>query len=198
MSPASNVHARWRRFRSWLLTVGTVVAVQSITITPPITVRFVEAESGSPISQLPVTAVWRLDLTHPGGSVPSSVLKVQRLATGPDGAVRVGLALMLHAPNFPFGLNMRRASSLPKLYVVDERYEARLIANDPFDPERPAPFSVLSLQRTSINGSTTALSLELQGDAQVRRNRKHMRSIALSDLHQAEISCGRRWLCQED
>jgi hypothetical protein len=145
-----------------------------------------------------VTAVWRLHFSHPGGSVPSSVLKVQRRATGLDGAVRVGLAVMLHAPNFPFGLNMRRASSLPTLYAVDERYEARLIANNPFDPERPAPLSVLSLQRTSIDGSTTALSLESQGDAEVRRNRRDMRSIALSDLHQAETSCRRRWLCQED
>lgn len=194
-SPSSLGHfSRWRRrvLRPWVVVASILVVVQSITITPPIVVRYVDADLGVPIASLPVTVVWRLDAGHLAGSLPSTVLKMRRLTTDPDGDVRIGLAVMLHAPNFPFGLNYRRASSLPTLYVVDQRYEARITANDPYDWKRPAPISVLSLQRTSVDGTTVALSSQMQGDADV------LRSIARSALHRAETTCPRRWLCQED
>lgn len=173
------------------------MVVQSITITPPIVVRYVDADSGAAIARLPVTVVWRLDAMHPAGSLPSAVLEVRRLTTDQDGDLRIGFAAMLHAPTFPFGPNYRRASSLPTLYVVDERYAARITANDAYDLKRTAPFSFLTLQRTSIDGATVVLSRESQ-ETGAARDHEHMRHLALGEIHQAERGCLHRWLCQED
>lgn len=180
---------QWRVWR-WLALIGVAVCVQSITITPPATVKFVDAESGTPLPDLPVTAVWNLVATNLAGSLPSTILKVRHLETDRAGEINLGLAVTLHAPTLPFSVNLRQARFLPALYVVDERHEARRIANNPFDRQRPAPISVLSLQRSSINGTTVHLSRESRD--------VDMRFLFLSAIRQAEALCRQRWLCQED
>lgn len=192
--PSPDVRSRPRRSRlwRWSLIVGIVIGVQSVTITPPVTVRFVDAQSEAPLVRLPVTAVWNLVSTNLAGSLPSTTLKVRQLQTDQAGTIKLGPAVMLHAPTLPFSWNLRQARFLPALYVVDERYRARRIANIAYDPRQPAPLSVLSLQRTSINGTTVPLVRAGESDD------VDMRFMFLSDIRHADELCRQRWLCQED
>jgi hypothetical protein len=179
--PPSNVRSRvrWSPVQRWLGFIGLLACVQSITITPPVTVKFVDAGSRTPVPGLPVTAVWNLIATNPAGSTPSTILKVRHLQSDQAGEINLGLTV-----------NLRESRFLPALYVVDERYGARRIANDPFDRQRPAPISALSLQRSSIDGTTVHLSRE-SGDID-------MRFLFLSESRRADEFCRQRWLCQED
>jgi hypothetical protein len=54
-----------RRWLRWLAPIVAFVIVQSVTITPAIRVRYVDAASSAPITGLPVTAVWRLMAATP-------------------------------------------------------------------------------------------------------------------------------------
>lgn len=199
-SPTTPRRSRWRSPPWWLVAIAVFVALQSVTVTLPVTVTYVDDAAGEAIEKLPVVAVWNLHATHVAGSLPSTVLKVSRLHTDQKGQVKLGLAVMIHAPVFPFGLDLRRASSLPAVYVVDERYGARVIADNAYDPQHPSPPSFLSLQLTSIDDATVRISAisatEPTGDA--RRDGERFRNLLLNDIHSADFLCGQRWLCQED
>lgn len=187
---------KWR----WVAAVlGAALAIQSITITAPIDLSFVDADSRVPVVGLQMLAVWRLHAATAGGASASSVLKVQRLLTDSRGRVHVNATAMLHAPLVPFGFGVRDARTLPVLYVIDERNEPRQLGHDAFNLRDPPPRSFLSLQRTSIHGDTVLLrSIARATDELGRREIEDHRDALRFNVDSAYAGCSKRWLCQGD
>lgn len=187
-----------RRRRWWLIVPMGVLIALAVTVTPPLDVKFVDARSGTPIRGLQIMAVWRLYSGSPAGPHEASVLKVERLTSADDGSVHLEFTALLHAPVFPLGFGFRDTGALPVLYVVDERYEPRRVGNDRFNISEPPPVSLLSLQRSSIDGDTVHVTLMSDVmDPARRRDIEDARSVHGREVVQAVARCRKQLICSD-
>jgi len=175
-----------------------LLILQSVTITFPIEVQFVDEDTGEPLAGLPVTAVWELDAVTLAGSHPTDAIGVREYVTDAQGRVRVEAAFMLHTPILPFDFLMRSPESLPALIVTDERVYPRAFTNDILSERERAPLSVFSFRRTSLDGDVLQLrsreSRPRLGDASPEQA-KFLRKLLIWRVDQARAWCSEHRFC---
>jgi hypothetical protein len=97
-SAMTQEHPRRSMLRGCLYSIVLFAILQSITVTPPLTVCCVDKKTNLPVAGLQVVGVWRLHATTLAGDLQSSVLKVQPATTDEQGHIRLGTAVMVHQP----------------------------------------------------------------------------------------------------
>ncbi|HEX7013565.1 MAG TPA: hypothetical protein VF161_12495 [Steroidobacteraceae bacterium] len=190
--------SRWRRAALWLGPLLTLLVLQSVTITFPIEVQFVDEDSGEPLADLPVTAVWELDAVTLAGSHPTDAIGVREYVTDEQGRLRVEAAFMLHTPILPFDFLMRSPESLPALIVTDERVYPRAFTNDIANERERAPLSVFSFRRSSLDGDILPLRTRAIGpdaDASSPEQSEFLRKLLLWRVDQARAWCSEHRFC---
>jgi hypothetical protein len=193
--------SRWRWAALWLGPLLALLVLQSVTITFPIEVQFVDEDSGEPLADLPVTAVWELDAVTLAGSHPTDAIGVREYVTDAQGRVRVEAAFMLHTPILPFDFLMRSPESLPALIVTDERVYPRAFTNDIASERERAPLSVFSFRRSSLDGDMLrlpTLASRPPESAQQKRQIGDVRSGLEMDVSHARHWCRKHWFCHDD
>lgn len=200
--PAPPAKRSWgRRSAPWLAPLLALIIMQSVTITFPIDVQFVEEESGEPLAGLHVTALWLLDSVTLAGSNPADAIRVRDYVTDQQGRIRVERALMLHTPVLPFDLLTRSPDSLPSLIVTDERVYPRAFFNEADRQGEDAPISVFSLQRSSLDEDILRLPTLARRPPANRQQElavKDTRRMLESEVDNARWWCSKHWFCHDD
>jgi hypothetical protein len=182
---------RGKLWRAALSALVLAVAVQSVTITPSLRLRYL-GSSGIPIEGLSVVSVWQLRAGTPAGSLGSGVIRVFHARTNREGYVRIGAAVMLHPPVVPFSLQYRDVEYLPMVFADDARYGAVIAASG----LRPQPGrtsrSVLSFQQAGLDGETLRMT-QPTGDQIDSGSREMVRQ----QIQQAHFACRASWFCRE-
>jgi len=186
-SPPGSGSRKW-----WLLGIlVAVIAVQSVTVTPALRLRYVSADSGIPIEGLVVVAVWQLRAGNLAGSVGAGVIRVHEARTDRQGDVRIGGAVMLHVPVMPFSLLYRDVQYLPVAYVDDSRYESNVAASGLRKSSNRAPKPFLSYQDAALDGETWRLVPSRNTAV------SYHREVVRRQIREAYSSCRQSWVCKE-
>lgn len=176
----------------WLLGLLVAsVAIQSITFTPGVRLRYVSVDTGIPIEGLVVVAVWQLRAGNVAGSLGAGVLRVHTTSTDQQGDVRIGAAVMVHAPVFPFSPLYREIRYLPVVLADDERYESNVAASGLRPSPESVPKAVLSYQRAALDGEILRLSRSGNPASAYHREMVSQR------IQQAYFACRQSWVCRE-
>jgi hypothetical protein len=187
-----NPTSRSRRRKWWLLGVLLVaIAIQSITITPGVRLKYLSAYSGTSIEGLRVVAVWRLRSGNLGGSLDAGVIRILEARTDQQGDVRIGAAVMFHVPVFPFSPLYRDVEYLPVVFADDGRHKAIIVASGLRPREGVVSTSFLSYQQAALDGEILRLEQsEKSGDVE---HRDRVRE----EIQQAHFSCRQSRICNE-
>jgi hypothetical protein len=187
-----NPTSRLRSRKWWLLGVLlAAVAIQSVTITPAVRLHYVSADSSAPIEALPVVAVWRLRSGNLGGSLDAGVIRIAEARTDEQGDVRIGAAVMLHVPVFPFSPLYRDVEYLPVVFADDGRYEAIIAASGLRPRAGAVATSFLSYQQAALDGEILRLKQSRNSGDAGHRDRVRQ------EIQQAHFSCRQSRICNE-
>lgn len=191
-----------RRTRS--IVVWTIVAVllvvavvQSVTITPSIHGRILDAQ-GRPLGGVAVAALWEVDAATLEGARADGTVRIAETVSDSKGAFSFGAARIVHAPLMPFSWRLRSDSAMPRLVIVHEQHSLRVATNDIYGLEGPGHSAgFLSIRSSSLENAMVQLSpLPNSRDADAVQQYPHALRMASRDIEHANFQCARSVFCQ--